>query len=110
MDRPAAWIYIGTLVLLVLCLARGHRRGEINLWDLVRATKDGKVFTDGRKLFETGAFAVMTVTFCYLALVDKLSEMYATLYVGAFVAARYLRDREQRLNKGMDIAAQGPSE
>ena len=107
MDKPAAWIYIATLVVLVLCLARGQARGNIDLWDLVRASKGEKVFTDGRKLFETGAFAVMTITFCYLALLDKLSEMYATIYVGAFVTARFLRDREQRLNLGPPKSEEG---
>jgi hypothetical protein len=98
----APWIYVATLVALVLCLARGQRKGEINLWDLVTATdRQGQKRTDGRKLFETGAFLVMTTAFAYWALIDRLTEWYALIYVGAFVAARSLRDREQRLNAAL---------
>lgn len=106
MDRPAAWIYIGTLLMLVLCLARGHRLNEINLWDMVRVAKDGKTFTDARKLFEVGSFAVSAVTFAYWAVIDRLSEWYVLLFMATWTGARYLRDREQRLNKGMDTKAE----
>lgn len=99
MAELAPAIYVAILLCLVLCLARGHRTGEINLWELVTATdRGGNKRTDGRKLFETGAFVVMTTAFAYWALVGRLTEWYALIYVGAFVAARSLRDREQRLN------------
>ena len=94
----APWAYVATLLVVVFCLWRGHRSGKIDLWDCIRAGRDDKVFTDPRKLFEAGAFTVMTVTFCYLSVLDKMSEAYAALYVGAWVVARSMRDREQRLS------------
>lgn len=99
----ATWIYIGALLWLVVCLGFGHRMGKVNLWELVTATaKDGKVRTDGRKLYECGAFLVMTLAFAYWAVIDRLTEWYALLYVGAWVAARSMRDREKRLNTKPD--------
>ena len=100
---PADYIYVLTLIIVVLCLYRGQRTGKIDLWDCVRSTsKEGKVFTDPRKLFEAGAFVVMTVGFAYLVVQDKLTEFYAAIYITAFVAAKSLRDREQRLNRIID--------
>ena len=99
----ADYVYVLTLIIVVLCMYRGQRERNINLWDCVRATtKDGKIVTDARKLFEAGAFVVMTVAFSYLVVQDKLTEFYAAIYVSAFVAARSLRDREQRLNRLID--------
>lgn len=100
---PADYIYVSVLVIIVLCLYRGHRQGHINLWEIVTATdKQGQVRTDSRKLFEAGAFVVMTIGFAYLVVQDKLSEFYAAIYVGAFVTARIFRDRERRLEKALD--------
>ena len=107
----AAWGYIGTLVLVVICLYRGQRTKQINLWDTVTATdKGGTTRTDSRKLFEVGAFVVMTTAFAYWAITDRLSEWYALIYVGAFVAARSMRDREQRLNRMLDKLPTQPKE
>ena len=97
---PAA--YIVTLLVVVWCLYRGHRAGKIDLWDTVRAGRDGKVFTDPTKLFLAGAFVVMTVGFSYLTLIDKMSEFYAGLYLATFAGAKWARDREQRLNRQLD--------
>lgn len=100
----ADYIYFAAILTVVYCLWRGHRKGFINLWDTVTTTsRDGKTRTDARKLFEAGAFVVMTIAFSYLAVQDKLSEGYAAIYVGAFVAARFARDREQRLNKQIEL-------
>ena len=102
-------IYVVVLLIVVACLWRGQHKGKIDLWDLVTATgKQGTVRTDARKLFEVGAFVVMTVGFSYLLLIGRMSEFYAGIYVGAFVGARYLRDREQRLNKQMDMKGVQP--
>lgn len=95
-------VYVLTLLVVALCLYRGHRDEHINLWDCIRAGKDGQTFTDPRKLYEAGAFVVMTIGFAYLTLLDKMTEVYAAIYVGAWVAARSLRDREQRLNRALD--------
>lgn len=100
---PADYIYVLTLLVVVLCLYRGQRHGHINLWECVTATdRKGQKRTDSRKLMEIGAFVVMTVGFAYLVVQDKLTEFYAAIYIAAFVAARSLRDREQRLNRVID--------
>jgi hypothetical protein len=100
------WIYILTLIVVVVCLYRGHRQGHVNLWDMVTSTKGDKTFTDRRKFFETGAFVVSSVAFSYLVVVDKLNEIFLTLYITTWVGAAYLRDREQRLNKQIDNSHQ----
>jgi len=103
----ADWLYLALLLTAILCLWRGQRAGVIDLWDTVRTTKKGqdgqyRTYTDGRKLFEVGAFVVMTCGFSYLVIQGKLTEFYAVIYVSAFVTARSLRDREQRLNRALD--------
>lgn len=104
-DNWAAWLYVAILLWLVCCLGYGHHTGKVNLWELVTATdRHGVDRTDSRKLFETGAFLIMTTAFAYWALIDKLTEAFAAIYVGAFVTARYLRDREQRMNRVIDIS------
>lgn len=100
----ADYIYFAAILMVTFCLWRGHRTGQINLWDAVTTTaRDGRVRTDARKLYEAGAFVVMTIAFSYLVVQDKLSEGYAAIYVGAFVTAKFLRDREQRLNRQIDV-------
>lgn len=103
MTWPQA-IYLAVLIVVVACLARGQFAGHINLWDLVTATdRNGVARTDGRKFFEVGAFVVSTVAFSYLVVVDNLTEVFLTVYMGAWVTARYLRDREQRLHKAIEL-------
>lgn len=93
-------VYLAALVTVVLCLYRGQRQGHINLWDLATSTdKNGATRTDGRKFFECGAFVVSTVAFSYLVVVDRLTEVFLMAYMSAWVTARFLRDREQRLNR-----------
>lgn len=102
---PADYIYVLMLLVVVLCLYRGHRGKHINLWECVTSTdKKGITRTDSRKLWEAGAFVVMTIGFAYLVVQDKLTEFYALIYVGAWVTARTMRDREQRLTKMMEMA------
>lgn len=68
-------------------------------WDYITSTaKDGKVRFDPRKTWEAGAFLASCWGFVYLTLHDKLTEFYFIGFMGAWAAARYLRDREQRLN------------
>ncbi len=96
----ADYIYVLTLLIVIMCLYRGQREKHINLWDCVTSTdKEGKKRTDSRKLIEMGAFVVMTIGFAYFVVDEQLTEFYSLIYVGAFVTARTLRDREQRLNK-----------
>lgn len=99
----ADWLFLTMLTVAVLCLYRGHRNHDVDLWDVIRTGKGGKSYTDPRKLYEAGAFVVMTVGFAHMTIQGKLTEAYAGIYVGAWVAARYLRDREQRLNKALDL-------
>lgn len=102
----ADWLYLIILMTAILCLWRGQRTGKIDLWDMVKTTKtvngQERVFTDPRKLFEVGAFVVFTCAFSYKVIQGKLDTDFAFLYIGAFVTARALRDREQRLNKKID--------
>lgn len=101
----ADWLYLAVLMTAVLCLWRGHRTERIDLWDTIRTKKGDATYTDPRKLFEVGAFVVMSCGFSYMVIQGKLTEWYAGIYVAAFVTARYLRDREQRLNKALDVQA-----
>lgn len=99
----ADWLFLVMLMTAVFCLYKGHRNKDVDLWDVVRAKKNEEVFTDPRKLFEAGAFVVMTVGFAHMTIQGKLTEWYAMIYVAAWVAARAIRDREQRLNKALDL-------
>lgn len=95
-ERIGNFVYILTLLLAAFCVARGHRQGHLNLWELVTATdRNGTKRTDGRKLFEVGAFFVMTVTFYFLTVTGKMSEWYALIYAASWVTARTLRDFAQ---------------
>jgi len=105
----ADWLYLLVLMTAVLCLWRGHRAQRIDLWDTIRTKKGEVTYTDPRKLFEVGAFVVMSCGFSYMVIQGKLTEWYAGIYVTAFVAARYLRDREQRLNRQLEIGASNPA-
>lgn len=105
----ADWLFVLVLMWALLCLALGHRRDEVDLWQCVTTRKKiddvwTKV-TDPAKLFETGAFVVMTVGFVHMTIQGKLTEWYAAVYVGAWVANRFRRDREQRLNRILDDKA-----
>jgi len=51
----------------------------------------------------------MTLGLWYLVVHDKITEFYVLAYLGAFVTARFLRDREQRLNRQIDISAGKPA-
>lgn len=69
-------------------------------WDYITSTKDGVVRFDPRKTWEAGAFMSSTWAFFYLTLHGTLTEFFFIGYMGAWAAARYLRDREQRLTNG----------
>ena len=100
----ADWLYFGALTWALICIFIGQRTGKLNVWDMVTATDaNGVVHTDGRKFQELGAFVVMTVGFSHLVVTGKITEWYAGIYVSAFVTARWLRDREQRLNREMGL-------
>lgn len=69
-------------------------------WDYVTSSKGAVVHFDPRKTWEAGAFLVSTAAFAWLAYSDKLTEWFFIGYMGTWVGARFLRDREQRLAKG----------
>ena len=67
-------------------------------WDLITSTdKAGLTRFDARKTFETGSFISSTAAFGYLTGAGQLTEWFFLIYMGTWTAARYLRDREQRL-------------
>lgn len=70
-----------------------------DLLDLITATdKSGHTRFDARKCWEAGAFSVSTWAFVYIVMANRLTEWFFAIYMGSWVAARFLRDREQRLN------------
>jgi hypothetical protein len=69
-----------------------------NLLDVLTSTdRKGKPRFDSRKCFEAGAFCVSTWAFVYLTLSRQLTEWFFAGYIAAWVVARTMRDREQRL-------------
>ena len=68
-------------------------------WDYVTSTdRFGTVRFDPRKSFEWGAWWVSTIWGCILIYQGKFSEFFFVGYMAAWTTARFLRDREQRLN------------
>ena len=92
-------------VLLCACIGIGvsllkmHRDPAApNMRDLITATdKKGQIRLDARKCFEAGCFLASTWAFVFLTANGKLTEFFFAGYMGAWVGARYLRDREKRL-------------
>jgi hypothetical protein len=83
-------------------LLRMHKDKELpSLSDLITATdKKGKARLDARKCFEAGCFLASTWAFVFLTASGKLTEFFFVGYMGSWVGARYLRDREKRLSVG----------
>ena len=86
-------------VTIAVTLLRMHRDPQQpNLLDLITSTdRTGRARLDPRKCFEAGAFLTSTWGFVFLTASGKLTEFYFIGYMGAWVGARFLRDREQRL-------------
>lgn len=84
----------------LVSLYRVHRDpAGPSLLDLLTATdRAGKVRFDARKCFEAGAWCVSTWAFVYLVIASRLTEWFYVGYLGTWVTARWLRDREKRLN------------
>lgn len=104
----ADWIYLAALLWPLLCLTYLHARGRIDLLTTITTTKDGQTFVDQKKLAYVGAFAASTIAFAYLAVTDRFSEWFVYAYLTAFVAGKWLGDREQRLNKELDVKHPAP--
>ena len=100
--RPVTLVAIGA-VERALELAR-RRVGAADITakegrDLVTATdRHGVVRLDARKCWEAGAFCASSWVFLYITMTNHLSEWFFTGYMAAWVGARFLRDREKRLN------------
>ena len=89
----------GTIAIGVSLLRMHRDRTAPNLIDLITATdKKGKVRLDARKCFEAGCFLASTWAFVFLTASGKLSEFFFVGYMGSWVGARFLRDREKRLS------------
>ena len=99
---PAAAMMV---ILALLCILAGYSLYKVDadekkptLLDLLTSTdKKGIQRFDARKCFEAGAFGVSTWGFVFITLADKMTEFYMLSYMGAWVGARFLRDREKRL-------------
>ncbi len=64
-------------------------------WDYLTSTKDGATRFDARRSFEFGSFWVTTIWGSVLI----YTEWFFLAYLATWTAAKYLRDREQRLSK-----------
>lgn len=103
-DQMGHVFYVLTLLLGVLCIARGHRQGKINLWHLVTATdRNGIERTDGRKLFEVIGMSVMTITFYFLTVTARLTEWYVLIFALAVIGGRVARDMAQIKQAALDL-------
>jgi hypothetical protein len=90
----------GTIAIGITLLQMHRDRTKPTLFDVITSTdRRGKVRLDSRKCFEAGAFLASTWAFVFLTAQGKLTETYLTVYMGAWVVARTMRDREQRLSK-----------
>ena len=107
------WMEVGmglafvVFVLFILgSLWRVHRdksSDKPSLLDLLTATdKAGKVRFDARKCYEAGAFFASSWAFVYLVVTKGLTEWFFIGYMASWVTARFLRDREQRLNNAQN--------
>ena len=87
-------------------LIRVHRdANRPDLLDLITSTdKTGKVRFDSRKCFEAGAFLTSTWILVFITSAGKFSFEAFGLYMATYTAARFLRDREQRLSNAPKVA------
>ena len=94
--------FVAFVLMVVGSLWRVHRdksADKPSLLDLLTATvKTGKVRFDARKCWEAGGFFVSTWAFVYVVVTKNLTEWFFVGYMFAWVTARFLRDREKRLN------------
>lgn len=97
--KVAPWLYMCVLLWVCGCLFVGQRTKRIDLWTTITVTKGGKEYVDPKKLAYVGAFVLMSITFAFWGMIDRLTEWYAALYVGAWVAGKWFGDREQRLQQ-----------
>lgn len=82
-----------------ISLLRVHNdANKPDLLDLITSTdKSGRVRFDSRKCFEAGAFLTATWILVFITSAGKFNEAAFGLYMATYTAARFLRDREQRL-------------
>lgn len=80
-------------------MIRMHRREDLpSMFDLITATdRQGRVRLDARKCFEAGAFLTSTWVIIFITAAGKFSFEAFGLYMATWTAARWLRDREKRL-------------
>lgn len=109
-EKVAAVIYVVVLFWPLACLTYLHAKGRIDLLTSITATKDGRTYVDGKRLAYVGAFAASTIAFAYLAVTDRFTEWFVGLYLSAFVAGKWLGDREQRLQKANEVPKPTPKD
>lgn len=97
-------MYLIVFSWIIVCLGLGHRSGKINLWNCITSTdRHGIERTDFAKLAIAGAFVITGVTFCYLAVLDRLSEWYVLIFLMAWLGERFRRDITQMKQAALDI-------
>lgn len=100
----APWCFLLFLIICIWCLYRGHRAKSINLWEVVTTSdRYGNNRTDALKLFQAGAFSVMTAGFAYQLMTFRLDQVYVGVYVGVIFGARAFGLREKRLNRAIAL-------
>ena len=101
-----AVLIFGTIA-IGLSLLRMHRDQNMpSLMDIVSSTdKKGRVRLDARKCFEAGAFLTSTWVIIFITAAQKFSFEAFSAYLAAWVASRWLRDREQRLGSVVPAVA-----
>lgn len=95
-------VVFGLLAILAGLLTWRLNRQDngLDFSDLITSTdRKGRVRVDARKCFELGAFLTSTAVFAFITVVDKLTEWFFVGYMTAWVGARWLRDRERRLDR-----------
>jgi len=81
---------VATLIVLFILRAviRAHDSSKYKYFDLTDLVTDDNYRINGSKFRLSACFIVMTWGFIYLCLHQLMTEWYATIYVGAFVADR----------------------
>jgi len=111
MELAMGVAFVAFVLVIVGSIWRVHRDkspDKPSLLDLLTATdRTGRVRFDARKCWEAGAFFCSSWAFVYVVMTKALTEWFFVGYMGAWVLARALRDREQRLANGNNSKQEG---
>jgi len=104
------YLYAFGIALFYGLLLLQHRRGTLDLNDLITSTdKKGKTRVRRPQARRSRGVVRHDTGTLVSGGSRQDHEFYVLAYLGAFVTARFLRDREQRLNKQIDISAGKPA-